>query len=270
MTTARVPTAYGDVVDLVGLGADWPYLFVQHTLLPYHAAQFRSHTCDHRTFMVIEGRAKFELLNDAGGIDAARYGHLEGWHAVPGSVYRIVNAGGRPLVFLEAGTATGTLREEVDAAPLRQFATAYRCPPVSYYTVTKPWGHEVWYTHNLTRLPYAMKQIHMSKGHQSSLQSHQVKAETNYVIDGEATVLNGRFAPENLDTVIDPGALPASVHRSRSGWSSAPRVLHRVIARSDYTSIEVSTPELDDVIRWQDDTGRANGRIDTEHLAGRR
>jgi hypothetical protein len=32
----------------------------------------------------------------------------------------------------------------------------------------------------------------------------------------------------------------------------------------------VSTPELDDVIRWQDDTGRSDGRIDAEHRAGRR
>ena len=50
-----------------------------------------------------------------------------------------------------------------------------------------------------------------------------------------------------------------------SGWSSPPGELHRVIARRDYTAIEVSTPELDDVIRWQDDTGRGHGRIESEH-----
>jgi hypothetical protein len=114
-----------------------------------------------------------------------------------------------------------------------------------------------------------MKQIHMTQGNQSSLQSHQYKAETNYVIDGEATVLNGRIAPDDLHTRIDPDTLPRSVRGPLTGWTSAPRVLHRVIARSDYTSIEVSTPQLDDVIRWQDDTGRTNGRIDAEHQAVR-
>ena len=47
--------------------------------------------------------------------------------------------------------------------------------------------------------------------------------------------------------------------------NAPPGELHRVIARCDYTAIEVSTPELDDVIRWQDDTGRGHGRIESEH-----
>lgn len=46
-------------------------------------------------------------------------------------------------------------------------------------------------------------------------------------------------------------------------------MLHRVIAESDYTSVEVSTPELDDVIRWADDTNRGNGRIEVEHVGAR-
>ena len=38
-----------------------------------------------------------------------------------------------------------------------------------------------------------------------------------------------------------------------------------MIAEKDYTAIEVSTPELDDVIRWQDDSNRNHGRIEKEH-----
>ena len=105
----------------------------------------------------------------------------------------------------------------------------------------------------------------MNSGNQSSLQSHEVKMETNYVIEGEATVLYGVIAPENLNSVIELETLKIKAYQPGRGWSSEHRELHRVIAKSDYISIEISTPELDDVIRWQDDNNRGNGRIDSEH-----
>ena len=45
--------------------------------------------------------------------------------------------------------------------------------PLSDYKVDKPWGFENWYTDNLDNPSYALKRIHMEKGFQSSLQSHQ-------------------------------------------------------------------------------------------------
>ena len=42
-------------------------------------------------------------------------------------------------------------------------------------------------------------------------------------------------------------------------------MIHRVISVVDYLAYEVSTPELDDVIRLADDSGRKSGRIDKEH-----
>ncbi|HEX3789132.1 MAG TPA: hypothetical protein VHW44_14815 [Pseudonocardiaceae bacterium] len=268
MTSTIASRAYGQVNDLVGEGVHWPYLFVQHAIRPYHLSQFRWHARDHRSFVVIQGQAELGVVGEFGDISTTRYDYLQGWHVRPGTVYQLSNATDRPLVIVEAGTATGESRESAQAIALTELATTFECPPVSYYTVHKPWGHEVWYAQNLDGAEYAMKQIHMTKGHQSSLQSHERKAETNYVIEGEATVLNGTVAPANPDAVIDQDQLPASTHQPRTGWTSAPHILHRVIARSDYTSIEVSTPELDDVIRWQDDSGRRNGRIETEHSAG--
>jgi quercetin dioxygenase-like cupin family protein len=135
--------------------------------------------------------------------------------------------------------------------------------------VTKPWGWEVWLTDNLADPAYALKQISMTAGHRSSLQSHDRKAETNYVVTGTAVVLNGGTAPVDPSARVDPVLLPRSVHIPGSSWSSPPGMLHRVIAEQDYTAVEVSTPELDDVRRWQDDTGRASGRIEAEH-GGRR
>ena len=263
MDAEPVPTGYGTVRDLVEQAVEQAgvrYLFVEHTVLAHRATPFRCHRADLRSFLVIEGRIGVE----APAAGSTGYGYLEGWHAPPGSVYRFRAVGG-PAVVLEAGSVRGGTRETVEPEP-----PGARLCPVSSYTVTKPWGYEIWYTANLTDPPYALKQIHMSAGHQSSLQSHQHKSETNYVIEGEATVLNGLLAPDDPSVTVDAAALPLKVHGPRSGWSSAPRVLHRVIARSDYTSVEVSTPELDDVIRWQDDTGRPDGRIDAEHRAGRR
>ena len=57
---------------------------------------------------------------------------------------------------------------------------------ISSYRVEKPWGYELWLELNEH---YAYKLIHMNAGYQSSLQWHEKKVETNYVIEGEAEVL---------------------------------------------------------------------------------
>ena len=62
---------------------------------------------------------------------------------------------------------------------------------ISSYRVEKPWGHELWLELNEF---YAYKLIHMKAGNKSSLQWHEKKIETNYVIEGEAEVLL-----ENID-----------------------------------------------------------------------
>ena len=123
---------------------------------------------------------------------------------------------------------------------------------VSNYRVDKPWGHEQWLEINEF---YAYKLIHMKAGSQSSLQLHQNKYETNYVISGSAKVLL-----ENQDGVLEEFNFQAG-----DGWSVPLKRKHRVIAITDYTSLEVSTPHLDDVIRFNDDTNRPSGKINTEH-----
>ncbi|MCO5968405.1 cupin domain-containing protein [Actinoallomurus soli] len=267
MRTTEVTTRYGRISRLADQAAAGAYLFAEHTIDPGQATPFRTHARDHRTFVVIQGRVRLDTARDDGATESAVYDHLSGWHALPGCVYRIVGAGAGPAVVIEAGSVLGETREAT--GPDIPDAVACRCPDVSDYTVHKPWGSEVWYTQNLPDVPYALKRIRMTEGHQSSLQSHRQKLETNYVIEGEATVLSGAMAPDDLTAVIDVGSLTTTVHRPRSGWTNPPGELHRVIARTDYTSIEISTPELDDVIRWQDDAGRGHGRIDSEHVGGR-
>ena len=122
----------------------------------------------------------------------------------------------------------------------------------SNYKVDKPWGYELWLELNEY---YAYKLIHMESGNQSSLQSHEHKYETNYVIEGEAEVLleNGN------------GELESEIFKVGDGWSVPTGKKHRVIAKTDYTALEVSTPHLNDVVRYQDDNNRVSGKIDSEH-----
>ena len=123
---------------------------------------------------------------------------------------------------------------------------------VSTYRVEKPWGYELWLELNEF---YAFKLIHMEKGNRCSLQSHDYKIEANYVIEGEAEVLL-----EN-----DEGVMESKIYKVGSGWTVPLNRKHRVIARESYTALEVSTPHLNDVVRYQDDTNRISGKIESEH-----
>lgn len=229
------------------------YVLLEHSLPPSGESVILTVGADGlRSFVVIRGRVKVRRL-DIEAAEAAEYSYLAGWHAW-GVAFTIACTGRESAVVLEAG---------VDSVDPGSYFPA-QLSPLSDYAVSKPWGHEIWYTENGDCVPYAVKQIHMTAGRRSSLQSHQLKAETNYVADGRVTVLNGMFAPTD-GRAVDAAAIPRRAYGPRTSWTSAPGMLHRVIAETDYTSIEVSTPELDDVIRWADDTARGNGRIAAEH-----
>ena len=130
-------------------------------------------------------------------------------------------------------------------------------------TVNKPWGNELWIADG-ERTPYALKRILFKAGNRTSLQVHEYKFETNYVLfgSGKLYLSNGMSEQdvknyENSFDIIDlkPGVV----------FDVAPGFVHRVVALSDLEFIEVSTPHLDDVIRLQDDQGRTHGKIDKEH-----
>ena len=78
------------------------------------------------------------------------------------------------------------------------------------------------------------------------MQSHRYKVETNYVIDGEATVLSKLWAPDEPTATVDAARLTTTRMAPAPAGTSPANELHRVIARRDYTAIEVSTPELDE------------------------
>lgn len=124
---------------------------------------------------------------------------------------------------------------------------------ISTYRVEKPWGYELWLELNEN---YAYKLNHFNAGNKGSLQSHEYKYETCYVIEGEAEVLI-----EN-----DEGVLESYIFSQGMGWSVPLKRKHRVIAHKDFTVLEVQTPYLNDIIRYQDDTNRMSGKIKEEHV----
>ena len=120
-------------------------------------------------------------------------------------------------------------------------------------TIYKPWGKEEWLELNEK---YCYKRIYINAGHKTSYQYHDFKRETNYLISGEAEVWL-----EN-----DEGVVEKTIIKAGEYFTVIPPKKHRVIALTDIILQEVSTPEVDDVIRLEDDTNRGDGRLDHEHI----
>jgi mannose-6-phosphate isomerase len=110
--------------------------------------------------------------------------------------------------------------------------------------VDKPWGHEeIW----AETSDYVGKILTIMSGHRLSLQHHAVKDETLRVAVGEL----------ELTLEDDRGVLHTRVMRPGDVARIRPRRRHRLRALSRVEVIEVSTPHLDDVVRHDDDYGRA-------------
>ena len=111
--------------------------------------------------------------------------------------------------------------------------------------VDKPWGHELIFA---VTDRYAGKLIFVRAGESLSLQFHNVKDEAWYILEGRAEVELGAPGERMLASeVVGPGA----------AFRFPPGTVHRVQAVEDTTILEVSTPELEDVIRLEDRYGRA-------------
>jgi mannose-6-phosphate isomerase-like protein (cupin superfamily) len=108
--------------------------------------------------------------------------------------------------------------------------------------VDKPWGYELRFAHTDR---YAGKVLFIKAGAQLSLQYHDVKDEAFFVHSGMLDLVLGKGA-EQTTVRMEPG----------SSRRIAPKTVHRFRAVSDVLLFEVSTPELEDVVRLEDDYGR--------------
>lgn len=108
--------------------------------------------------------------------------------------------------------------------------------------VEKPWGYELIWAHTER---YVGKLLHVKAGHALSLQYHNVKDETIHLQGG------------TLKLVVDEGS--GYIEREMKVGESyhiKPLTKHRMVAMTDCDILEVSTPELDDVVRLEDRYGR--------------
>ena len=109
--------------------------------------------------------------------------------------------------------------------------------------VDKPWGHELIWAHTDR---YVGKILVIEAGKRLSLQKHEIKDETILVTAGRL-----RLFLEDDDGVVRVEELGPGEHRR-----VATGRIHRYEAIERCEIIEVSTPELDDVVRLEDDFGR--------------
>jgi mannose-6-phosphate isomerase-like protein (cupin superfamily) len=109
--------------------------------------------------------------------------------------------------------------------------------------VDKPWGHEIWWAWTDD---YVGKILHVTAGHRLSVQYHERKDETSYVLRGRLRLFKGPSADALAETQVGEGAT----------WRNRPGEIHTIEAIEDSDVLEVSTPHLDDVVRLQDSYGR--------------
>ena len=112
--------------------------------------------------------------------------------------------------------------------------------------VEKPWGYELWWARTDR---YVGKILHLRQGESLSLQYHRVKEETILLQSGRLLFETGaRGEQAELRRIeMRPGDV----------FHITPGTLHRMTGIEDCDILEVSTPELEDVVRLEDRYGRA-------------
>lgn len=108
--------------------------------------------------------------------------------------------------------------------------------------IPKPWGYELIFAQTDR---YVGKILHVNQGESLSLQYHEMKEETLYVVEGELKL-----------TIEHEGDRREVALRTGEAFHIPPRLIHRMEAVVDTDVAEVSTPELQDVVRLEDRYGR--------------
>ena len=109
--------------------------------------------------------------------------------------------------------------------------------------VDKPWGHEEIFAHSDR---YVGKILAINAGEALSLQYHERKEETLRVLEGTVQFFAGERADDLEEHVLEAGSV----------FHVPPGCLHRMVAVTNCRLLEVSTPEIDDVVRLEDRYGR--------------
>ena len=109
--------------------------------------------------------------------------------------------------------------------------------------IKKPWGKEELIEKNNK---YMFKKLFMKKGHRCSMQFHKIKKETIFVLSGKLKVYYGKSSNK----------LKSKILNKNQFITIEPKIVHRMRALTSCYYLELSTPELNDVIRIADDYKR--------------
>lgn len=109
--------------------------------------------------------------------------------------------------------------------------------------IEKPWGSEELIESNDH---YTMKKLFMKKDHSCSLQYHNEKHETVYVLSGKLLFEVGNSKETLTNIILMPGM----------SYVIPPKTVHRMNGIEDTYYLEASTSQLDDVVRLEDKYGR--------------
>lgn len=110
--------------------------------------------------------------------------------------------------------------------------------------VPKPWGYEIHWVRE--DAPYMGKVLHITAGARLSLQVHDQKQESWFLMAGKAAVIWENNKGELIETELQPGV----------GYSTSVGQKHRLKGITDCDILEVSTPELGTTWRLDDDYAR--------------
>ncbi len=110
--------------------------------------------------------------------------------------------------------------------------------------VEKPWGYELHFVPDT--MPYMGKILHIDAGKRLSLQSHDQKQESWFLIKGKAKIIWDNELGGLIETEMKAG----------KGYTCRINQRHRLVGITDCDIIEVSTPERGTTYRLEDDYGR--------------
>ena len=119
--------------------------------------------------------------------------------------------------------------------------------------VEKPWGREIWYA---DQSAYAGKVLEVKQGRRLSLQYHERKTETLYLLSGKVLLTLRPIASSETPSASLVTAADQRIWLPGQTIHIPVRTIHRFEALEDSVLLEVSTPDLTDVVRLQDDFSR--------------
>jgi mannose-6-phosphate isomerase len=114
--------------------------------------------------------------------------------------------------------------------------------------VEKPWGYELIWAETER---YVGKILHVNAGEALSLQYHEVKDETIFLLTGRMLFQAG----PSVEALVDYHMVSGERYHVTTG------TVHRMVAEIDCDILEASTPHLDDVVRLEDRYGRVRNDI---------